>query len=107
MPASPIEALPGGLLDRLAATSDPTSPLTTIARLCAAGAYVSAVRAAAGLDPDTLSSPAGAAWHRFAWHCCWLRLPDGTALPMGAIGMRLLDLPHPPPENPAIGAEAW
>jgi CHAT domain-containing protein len=107
MPTSPVEMLPGGLLDRLATSGDPTSPLTAVARLCAAGAYASAVRAVATADPSARSSAAGVAWHRFAWHCCWLGLPDGTAQPMGAIGMRLLDLPHPPPDDTGIGGEAW
>ncbi|TYB39650.1 CHAT domain-containing protein [Micromonospora sp. AP08] len=100
--ASPVEALPGGLLDRLVGGLDPAAPTAEAARRCAAGGYAAALRAVPATD-----DPVTAAWRHFAWHCRWLGLPDGTARPMISLGARLAERPPRPVPEQATSAQVW
>ncbi|MEU4242440.1 hypothetical protein [Actinoplanes sp. NPDC026619] len=108
MPGSPVEALPGGLLDRLAeaipaqaipAQAGPAQadPLVAVVRQCAAGSWAAAGRALEG----AVGGPA-AAWRRLAWIGAHERLPDGGGRSHTTTGL----LGRPPAPDPAAAPDA-
>ncbi|GAA0466074.1 hypothetical protein Ade02nite_47090 [Paractinoplanes deccanensis] len=97
MPGTAVELVPGGLLDRLAATAE-ADALSAVRAAAAAGAPARALAATGGVtgaDPVTL-----AAWRHFAWHAYWLALPDGGGAPQteALLGRMLREAPRPRPE---------